>query len=706
MRISGTSFHRAIFTVFAGICLCFYCSLVFAQEEVSPFDAQVRAINEVIQQKNLSQAQTSVDQFWAEHSGEEGFVDAVRRVKDAYWTNEFYPAHFDLCERIVTAFPNDPLSIGIQADRVTGYIARKDLSRAAEELDRFWDLYSRDERFVDFARRIKDHYWWGKHYAEHFQFCDELVSLLPNDPLTVGILADEVNGYVILKDSEKAAQKLDELWVRYSTHPDFVEKLKNIKEFCWLNENYPLHFSICERIAQEFPDHPLTIGLLADEVGGYINLNDPNSAAETLDRFWTRYHTHPDFLEQFQKIKNVCWWSKNYAMYFPLCQRFVEQFPNDPAAVGLLADQVNGYVMLKESDKAAETFERFWNQYSTHPDFLEQIKNTKNICWWNKNYALHFAICQRVAQAFPDDPRTIQVRADEVTGYLDRGDMDKAETLVQQFLSEPHTGDEVVTFLNPVANLYNLKGDYPKADALYQHVLDSADADDGRLVIAKMGQLASRIATTDPNIIQQQFDRLLTDYADDPNLVKGVLPVAEVYYLKGQTDFSRGNTAAANESFDQAIALLDSILPVVSDAHDQSLACYMKGLSYWYRGDLFKSSEALLDSLDLFPNHPHAGSTCRMIADCYVKLKAEGVVDPNEADPVIEWGYKTLFDQYPDSRDVEYAAIRLIEINLARGKPVTAAVYINWLLDHTASGDPRRMNVIHKLMAGLEVCGQ
>ena len=60
----------------------------------------------------------------------------------------------------------------------------------------------------------------------------------------------------------------------------------------------------------------------------------------------------------------------------------------------------------------------------------------------------------------------------------------------------------------------------------------------------------------------------------------------------------------------------------------------------------------------------------RMIANCYTRLKAAGEISAEEADPVIEWGYRTLFEKYPDSRDVIPAALHLIEINLARGRPV------------------------------------
>lgn len=134
-----------------------------------------------------------------------------------------------------------------------------------------------------------------------------------------------------------------------------------------------------------------------------------------------------------------------------------------------------GYAIIKETEKAAGKLDEFWARYSTAPDFVDKLLNIKNISWWNESYELHFAICERIAQEFPDNAQTIQVRADEVTGYLARGDMETADALVQRFLSEPHTGDAYVTFVNPVANTYNLKGYYQTADALYQYALDYAD---------------------------------------------------------------------------------------------------------------------------------------------------------------------------------------------------------------------------------------
>jgi tetratricopeptide (TPR) repeat protein len=283
----------------------------------------------------------------------------------------------------------------------------------------------------------------------------------------------------------------------------------------------------------------------------------------------------------------------------------------------MLADQVAGYAILKETEKAFDKLDEFWERYSTAPDFVDKLLNIKNLCWWNENYPVHFAICERIAQTFPDDPKTIQVRADEVAGYLVRGDLEKAESLARQFLSEVNSGDAYVTFLNPVANHYNLKGLYRKADELYQYVLNYADADDGRLAITKMGQLASRIAATGPDVLQPQFDQVLTDYADDPNLVKGVLLAAEVSYHVGQ---KRRNADAAASDYVNGIRLLEEILQKTENDQDRSEAYYLMGhatgITYPFNNGHCNDSTCLMHKTS--NNWKRDGHFCN---DCRAKIE-------------------------------------------------------------------------------------
>ncbi len=110
-------------------------------------------------------------------------------------------------------------------------------------------------------------------------------------------------------------------------------------------------------------------------------------------------------------------------------------------------------------------------------------------------------------------------------------------------------------------------------------------------------------------------------------------------------------------------------------------------------------------SIEANPDHPYVGSMHWMISECYVRLKAAGAVSAEEADPIIEWGYQTLFEKYPNSRGVEYAAVQLVNFYLARGRPVSAGVYLNWLVDR-ALEDPSKSGIVYRLVQGWEGCDQ
>jgi tetratricopeptide (TPR) repeat protein len=244
----------------------------------------------------------------------------------------------------------------------------------------------------------------------------------------------------------------------------------------------------------------------------------------------------------------------------------------------------------------------------------------------------------------------------------------------------------------------------------------------GRIYV-KTGDAAK--AAEERETASMELDWILSSYVQEPDF-DAILELGEAYYSRAEEAISVGNREEAKANFEKSIAIIEQdVLGIVesdpngvintdSDIADyptmsknvESDAWYQLALSYWQLGQWFSAADAFLYSIDANPNHEFAGSMHWLVSDCYEKLKRDEAVLAEEADPLIEWGYQTLFDQYPESRDVEYAAIRLIEINLARGRPVTALVYVNWFLDHSAFDDPRRMHLIHHLMAGMEVCGQ
>lgn len=74
----------------------------------------------------------------------------------------------------------------------------------------------------------------------------------------------------------------------------------------------------------------------------------------------------------------------------------------------------------------------------------------------------------------------------------------------------------------------------------------------------------------------------------------------------------------------------------------------------------------------------------------------------------MEWGYQAVFERYPQppypAFEADYAALRLGEPNWARGRPATACVYFNWVLDR-ADVDDGRIAVVQRILEGKGLGG-
>jgi len=229
--------------------------------------------------------------------------------------------------------------------------------------------------------------------------------------------------------------------------------------------------------------------------------------------------------------------------------------------------------------------------------------------------------------------------------------------------------------------------------------------------------IVEQIEAGQTDLVETEIEGIKTQFPEINENVLALHLIAEDLYTTAMEVKSEPNSIAT-EYFSRSIAIyeneilsLDNNDPNTPDVQTppgsiftdnfRALVWYMLGLDYWYLGQWFPAADGFEQSIIADPNHPFAGQTHWLVSSCYEKLKDSETVDTNEANIMIEWGYQTLFDEYPDCPIVDYAALRLGEINLARGKPVTACVYFNWYLDYAFEEDGRIAQV-QRILAGME----
>jgi len=102
--------------------------------------------------------------------------------------------------------------------------------------------------------------------------------------------------------------------------------------------------------------------------------------------------------------------------------------------------------------------------------------------------------------------------------------------------------------------------------------------------------------------------------------------------------------------------------------------------------------------LDDWPDYEYVSTAQSAIGWCYEALRELGKIPKEQADPLIEQAFTAVLAKYPDSRAVDYAAIRLAAISIERGDSTSAAAYYRMFLKSAQPDDPR----IQAIKAELE----
>lgn len=644
--------------------ICFNISS--AAEDVPAFNTQVRTIGELIQQDNLSLAQAGIDQFWAEHHTEKGFVDAARRIKDTYWAEGDYAEYFALCERIVQAFPTDPLSIGIQVDIVTGYIKLKDLAKASEKLEQFWSCYRSDDRFVDFARRIKNAYWQTGEHAAHYAVCERIIKEFPDHPLTVKTCADEINGYIEDKELARASEKLGQFWATQKSKEGFVEAVRRVKDYYWVKGEHADHYALCERLIREFPDHPLTVTTRADEIIGYIEDKERNKTSEKLEQFWAHDHSDERFVEYAYKIKSAYWRAGDHATHFAVCDRILHEFPDHPLVVKTCGDAIAGYVIDNDLAAAEVGIETLFSRYTIPADiFLKSVAHIQKSCRSINDHSLAIEIGNRALATNSSDENALWVYQNVIISYVDVNAVDQADATFGGLPDKYSTHPDWAGFLNGLADYYRHAKYYPRSIELYQTALAQNPADDEK-VEAYAGMAKAMVhaenTTADPNSpavrsgeVDSIVQLLMTDHKDVKRLGFHIFQIAEEYYFRGEEAKRTGNRQQMQEDFLKAVKIWQNNINQIADSHHRCLAYYYAAVAYQELNDSEQALGCYEQVVNNWPDYEKAWYAQYMIAKYYEKLAEQGKATTED----VRDAYQTLLQRYPQSSAAQTARRKL-----------------------------------------------
>jgi tetratricopeptide (TPR) repeat protein len=427
-----------------------------------------------------------------------------------------------------------------------------------------------------------------------------------------------------------------------------------------------------------WPKHPEEILTLSKLVMNFIRLRDYASAEDATVLLLSQYQgqmgnnsVQPKTAAHFiQKIAAYYLEYDRPAQAKWVYEWLLEQIP-DQRSAWLTGKMVQVFIGMEDPNQAHTATEQLFSIYTEPVDeFLTAVIDLQDYCFKKKLYQKVLEFGDRVLALHTEHEKIAWIKIKNIDSILNMDGPENVKYAIGLFK------DLSTTNSDPKVQIHCAEG----IGKGYVRL----DNDAG---------------------VHEQIDLLITQFlAEYPKeAASSALDIGKEYYWIAQQATMNNDKESAAAAYEKGIDVFADALPSLPDDDTRCSAFYMMGLDYWYLKQWQQAADAFMDAIDSNPRFEYAGATHWLISDCYENLKREGQIPGDEADPAIEWGYQTLFEQYPETHVVEYAAVRLGEINLARGRPATACMYFNWFLDRADVNDGR-IGLVRRILEGKEVC--
>lgn len=255
-----------------------------------------------------------------------------------------------------------------------------------------------------------------------------------------------------------------------------------------------------------------------------------------------------------------------------------------------------------------------------------------------------------------------------------------------------------------IGDEYRILERYGKACELYQYVNDKwPDTEKAMWSLANMGNIKLNLG--DEAAAQAILNRLIADFADQPDLPRALWQAAEVYYNHAFLHEKEGRDAKTREYFTKVITLGQRIREQSPASSATMEAHLITGECYRRLGQYLKAIKYFQKVVDDWPDYKYACNAQCIIGECYEKLRDSVGLPKSEAEPKIEQAYQAVIEKYPDCSLAGHACLKLAWPNFKKGRWAEAATYFE-LFVQKSPDDPRSSRVLYDLGQAYEKMGK
>jgi tetratricopeptide (TPR) repeat protein len=439
--------------------------------------------------------------------------------------------------------------------------------------------------------------------------------------------------------------------------------------------------------------------------------NEATALAEIED-IETNFEKHPDFPWYLYGIGNCYEDLKRDSEANSIYERILTQYPDSRVAGGAKLHYSRYKVLAMIADgneaKAEAEIKNMEANFEKDPDWPWYLYGIANQYEEKKNYQKAQDYYQTILQECSESPVAANARLHfsryKVLSLIADGNEAQAWDEIDRTQADFQAHPDWPWYLYGIGNQYEELRKDNEANSIYLRILtqypDSPVDASARLHHSRY-HVASYIIDGNETAALAEIDTMAADCNSHPDWPWYLLITPEKCYQEGLRLGVK--TPAGNKLMHFALELLDRyMLGKVWDKESQTNVYYLTAITNYQLDEPEKTIEYSEKLLQMSPDFRFAANMQWLIADGYERMKVLRQLPAEQIYPVIEDEYQILLDGYPDHPLSDYAAIRLGQINLAKGNQTKACAYFGLFLMN-ADADDSRIAEFEAIMKG---CGR
>lgn len=478
--------------------------------------------------------------------------------------------------------------------------------------------------------------------------------------------------YINSGRSSDAEAALEQLISSFSEHPDLTLSLLNISETYLELDKHNEVISLCEYILNNQPESEELIQAQTHLVQSYIALKDDQAAETAYEQLLSRFSNNEHIAAAVIEIASTYYWhvdqpEKTIQLYEYAMETWPDYVWEDRT------EEIDHKITLGDSYEAAgddrKALETYQDIFTMQPDTSQEAE------------AMHGYVGLKIALG--EDP--------DLQFILDR--------FSTAFLYEENAPGE----LYDIGTAYEASGQRDEAVAVFGAILDNWSQMRDRIQVREALILADIAVGNEPNITEELND-LIAEFADNEELPGAILHIGGAYTRQGRYR-SRNGDIEGEKAFQQvAISVWERLIEEeLGDSEADAGALLQSGILYAQEfGEYQRGIVYCQAAVDIVPDYELGWVAYDLIARYTKKLRDSGAIAEPEANARIKDAYQAVVENWPDSRWVQTALLKLGRMSFAEGQLVDAIMYFEILLERS----PKKVHLVgNDLIVAYEQMG-